>query len=300
VITSAAFEELRPYLFSIAYRMLGSASEAEDVVQDAWLRSASAPRDLGSPKAWLSTVATRLCLDRLKSARASREHYVGPWLPEPVPTASSPDPEEHAARHESITLAFLVLLETLSPAERAAFLLREVFEYDYDEVARVLETTPAACRQLVHRAKERIAERRPRFRASSERNRQVVARFLDAVGRGEIEGLQSYLAEDVVYAADSGGRVPAATRPVTGPDAVSRLFAGLWRKGAPNVASGVVRLQTTEVNGEPALLLFDRGRLETVVVFSVEDERITAVHVARNPEKLAWMAGHLGAPAPPL
>ncbi len=190
MIDVATFQSLRPYLFSVAYRMLSSATDAEDVVQDAWLRAASAPANLESARAWLTTVVTRLCLDRLKSARKRREEYVGPWLPEPVPTGAVESAEDAAARHESVTLAFLVLLETLSPAERAAFLLREVFDGDYAEVADVLETTPAAARQLVHRAKQHIAERRPRFEAEPERQREIVERFFDAITRGDMNELE--------------------------------------------------------------------------------------------------------------
>ena len=286
MIAAAEYQALRPYLFSIAYRMLGRASEAEDVVHDAWLRAAeSAPADLRSPRKWLSTVVTRLCLDRLKSARATRESYPGPWLPDPVPTSGFPDLEDSTLRRESITLAFLVLLEVLTPAERAAFLLREVFEYDYAEVARILETSEAACRQLVHRAKQRIAERRPRFATPKERQRELVSSFLEAAARGDLRALEAVLARDVVHEADGGGKAPAATRPVVGPDRVARLYAGLAAKAAP----GVVRFSLADVNGETALLVHARERLETVIVFTVEADRITALRAVRNPDKLAWM-----------
>lgn len=163
MIEATTFEGLRSYLFAIAYRMLGTAGEAEDVIQDAWLRAASSPETPASAKAWLATVVTRLCLDRLKSARAAREQYTGPWLPEPVPTDRNPESEQSVMRRESITMAFLVLLETLSPSERAAFLLREVFDYEYAEVAEVLESSEAATRQLVHRARKHLSAMRPRF-----------------------------------------------------------------------------------------------------------------------------------------
>jgi RNA polymerase sigma-70 factor (TIGR02957 family) len=301
MIDAADFEELRPYLFSIAYRMLARAGEAEDVVQDAWLRAAKAPPDMRSPRAWLATVVTRLCLDRLKSAQATREEYVGPWLPEPVPTAGPAGPEESVMRQESITLAFLVLLETLTPQERAAFVLREVFDYAYDEVAAILETTEPACRQLVHRAKARLAERRPRFPAARERQREIVARFLAAAEQGDLGGLQDLLARDAVFTGDGGGKVAAALRPVTGAEAVARLFAGLWRKGAEIAARSAApwRLETREVNGEPALLVFDGERLDSVFVFSVDDDRVTAVHGLRNPDKLAWMERSAARPSTP-
>jgi RNA polymerase sigma-70 factor (ECF subfamily) len=300
MIDAGAFEELRPYLFSIAYRMLSRASEAEDVVQDAWLRSAAAPADVRSPRAWLSTVVTRLCLDRLKSARQARESYVGPWLPEPVPTggASASGQEESLLRQESITLAFLVLLETLSPAERAAFLLREVFDHDYGEIAGILETSEAACRQLVHRAKARIAERRPRFHPSRERQGEIVSRFLAAAQDGDLGSLQSLLAADAVFTSDGGGKAAAATRPVAGADPVARLFAGLWRLGAERVARAPAawRIEMAEVNAEPALLAFHEDRLESVFVFTVDGDRVVAIHGLRNPDKLAWMAGQGGSP----
>jgi len=289
MIAAAEYQALRPYLFSIAYRMLGRASEAEDVVHDAWLRAAeSAPADLRSPRKWLSTVVTRLCLDRLKSARATREAYPGPWLPDPVPTSGFPDLEDSTLRRESITLAFLVLLEVLSPVERAAFLLREVFEYDYAEVARILETSEAACRQLVHRAKQRIAERRPRFSTPPERQREIVSSFLEAAARGDLRALEAVLARDVVHEADGGGKAPAATRPVVGPDRVARLYAGLAAKAA-QAPPGAVRFSLADVNGETALLVDALGRLETVIVFTVEEDRITALRAVRNPDKLAWM-----------
>src|SRR5262252_10442070 len=174
------FQAQRPLLFSVAYRMLGSASDAEDVVQDAWLRYSTAqPAEVRSPKAFLTTVVTRLCLDRLKSARAARETYVGPWLPEPVVTDEQPGPERSAALAESVTLAFMLLLETLSPEERAVFLLREVFEHDYADIASMLETTGANCRQLFHRAKARIAEKRPRFRGRVGDKLPLVGRFVE-------------------------------------------------------------------------------------------------------------------------
>jgi RNA polymerase sigma-70 factor (ECF subfamily) len=294
VIDAATFQSLRPYLFSVAYRMLGSAAESEDVVQDAWLRSASAPDGLASPKAWLTTVVTRLCLDHLKSARVQREEYVGPWLPEPVPTAAVATGEDLVARQESITLAFLVLLETLSPAERAAFLLREVFDRDYDEVADTLETTPAAARQLVHRAKTRIEEGRPRFTASPDGQREIVAAFFAAVQEGDLTDLERYLAADVIYTADGGGKVAAARKRVHGAATVARLMHALVHKAAvaADATPGAWTTDVGSLNGESALLVHHRGRLDTVFVFSTEDGRITAIRAIRNPDKLAWLEQH--------
>jgi RNA polymerase sigma-70 factor (ECF subfamily) len=294
MIDEATFQSVRPRLFSLAYRMLGSAADAEDVVQDAWLRASAAPADLESARSWLTTVVTRLCLDRLKSARARREEYPGVWLPEPVPTETIETAEDVAARRESVTLAFLVLLETLTPAERAAFLLREVFDRDYAEVAGVLATTPAAARQLVHRAKARLAEGRPRFDAPPDRQREIVARFFDAVREGDLAGLEHYLAADVVFSADGGGRASAARHPIIGAEAVGRLIGTLWRKASialdplPTPAErGLV-----DINGEPALVARRSGRIDSVFVFSTDADRIWAINVIRNPDKLVWLAAH--------
>jgi RNA polymerase sigma-70 factor (ECF subfamily) len=290
MIDVATFQSLRPHLFSVAYRMLSSASEAEDVVQDAWLRAASAPDQLDSARAWLTTVVTRLCLDRLKSAAARREQYVGPWLPEPVPTGAIETAEDVAARHESITMAFLVLLETLTPAERAAFLLREVFDGDYADVANVLETTPAAARQLVHRAKERISDGRHRFEASPERQRAIVQRFFEAIKEGNVKNLEKYLAEDVLFTADGGGKVAAARRPVVGAQAVGMLMISLAKRAAAE--PGGWDFQLSSINGEMALVGYHDGVLDTVFVCSTDGERITAIRGIRNPDKLRWLADH--------
>lgn len=303
MIDPATFQSLRPHLFSVAYRMLSSAMEAEDVVQDAWLRASSAPEDLASARAWLTTVVTRLCLDRLKSARTRREEYVGPWLPEPVPTEAVETAEDVVARRESVTMAFLVLLETLTPAERAAFLLREIFDGDYAEVAGVLEITPTAARQLVHRAKTRLAEGRPRFEAPPERQKEIVSRFLEAVRVGDLTLLQRYLAEDVEFAADGGGKAPAARRRVIGADHVGRLMISLWHKWAASVdpSPDAWQMKVSSINGEPALVVYLYGRVDTVFVFSTDADRITTIHVVRNPDKLAWLSTHasLVSPGPP-
>jgi RNA polymerase sigma-70 factor (ECF subfamily) len=288
MIDAVTFQSLRSHLFSVAYRMLGSASDAEDVVQDAWLRATAAPAELDSARAWLTTVVTRLCLDRLKSAQARREEYVGPWLPEPVPTGAVDSADDALSRHESVTMAFLVLLETLSPAERAAFLLREVFDSDYADVANVLETTPSAARQLVHRAKERIGEGLPRFTVSPDRQREIVTRFLEAVEDGDVSELERYLSADVRFTADGGGKVAAARRPVFGADAVGKLMVSLTRLAASSPDDWKMRL--SDINGEPALVGYYRGTLDTVFVYSTDADRITSVHAIRNPDKLRWLA----------
>ncbi|HXT31158.1 MAG TPA: RNA polymerase sigma-70 factor [Vicinamibacterales bacterium] len=298
MIDTAQFQSLRSQLFSVAYRMLGSAAEAEDVVQDAWLRAASSPEQPTSARAWLTTVVTRLCLDRLKAARTTREQYVGPWLPEPVPTGAIESAEDAISRRESVTMAFLTLLETLSPAERAAFLLREVFDADYADVARVLETTPANARQLVHRAKTRVAEGRPRFEASPERQREMVTRFFDAVRGGSLASLEQFLAADVTFTSDGGGKAPAAMRPVIGAASVAKLISGLWQK-LPEIdpAPEAWRLVYADINGEAAALIYRYEKLESVFVFSTDADRITTIRVVRNPDKLAWLAAHREPPA---
>ena len=290
------FQSHRQSLFAVAYRMLGSATDAEDVVQDAWLRfSAAQPADLRSARAYLTTIVTRLCLDRLKSARATREEYIGPWLPEPVVTDDRRGPERTLAQAESVTLAFMVLLETLTPEERAVFLLREVFDYEYDEIAAMLEMTAANCRQLFHRAKGRIAERKPRFRATIDEKRPLIERFVHAFGAGDEQELTRVLAADVGFWSDGGGKVLAARRPIFGRDHVVNLLLGI-RRTAP--AAGVplesVTLDIAEVNGELALLLRVAGQLDGVYVMTVADDAIAAIRVVRNPDKLTYLARQLG------
>jgi RNA polymerase sigma-70 factor, ECF subfamily len=291
------FQANRPALFGVAYRMLGSATDAEDVVQDAWLRFSSAqPADLRSARAYLTTIVTRLCLDRLKSARANREEYVGPWLPEPVVTDDRGEPERSLAQAESVTLAFMVLLETLSPEERAVFLLREVFDYEYDEIAAMLETTSSNCRQLFHRAKGRIAERKPRFRATLDEKRPLVERFVRAFRDGNQEELTRVLAADVGFWSDGGGKVLAARRPVFGRAEVASLLVG-FRRTAPAVGIPLesVTLDLGEVNGEHALLLRVAGKLDGVYVMTVEEDAIAAIRVVRNPDKLTYIERQLAA-----
>jgi len=293
-IDAAMFQKLRPYLFSVAYRMLGSAAEAEDTVQDCWLRVSSAPDDLESERAWLTKVITRLCLDRLKAARTQREEYVGAWLPEPVTTTTIETAEDSATRHDSITMAFLVLLEALTPLERAAFLLREVFDVDYEEIASILETTPSSVRQLVHRAKGHVAERRPRFEADRTRQSAIVTRFMEAVRAGNLAELQQYLKEDIVYTADGGGKARAALHPVHGVETVAKLMIGLWHKAIPSVDPDPTawRISVDNVNGDPALLVWLHERLDSVMLLSFDGDRLAAIRVVRNPDKLQWLAAH--------
>jgi RNA polymerase sigma-70 factor (TIGR02957 family) len=282
------FTTERPLLFSIAYRMLGSAADAEDVLQDAWVRYAGADHaSIRSPKAFATTIVTRLCLDRLKSARATREEYVGPWLPEPVLTSDIESPATMLQRAESLTLAFLVLLEQLSPEERAVFLLKDIFEYGHAEVAEMLGLTVENSRQLLHRAKARLAEARPRLSGTPESRRAVAERFARAFSSGDGAQLSALLAKDVGVWADGGGKVSAARRPVLGHDTVLNFLIGLHRTAQTAYDWSSLALTIQEVNAEPAIVVRVAGRLESIFVLSIEDDTVSAIRVVRNPDKLA-------------
>jgi RNA polymerase sigma-70 factor, ECF subfamily len=287
------FQRYYPLLFSIAYRMLGSASDAEDIVQDAYLRYAQAPGEIHALKSFLTTVVTNLCLDHLKSARVRREQYVGPWLPEPVITTDGAlAPLETVEQRESVSLAFLVLLESLTPQERAVFLLHDVFEYGYDEIAGIVGKSAATCRQILHRARARVAERRPRFEPSPEAQRRLTERFLVAANDGNVAALTDILARDVIAWSDGGGKVHAATRPVYGPDRVIRFLLGLVRKAPPGA-----RIALAEINGGPALLGWDGATLFLVLTFDIAEDRIHGVRLVVNPDKLAYVAQQITGPA---
>jgi len=276
---TATFAPCRGRLFGLAYRMLGSAAEAEDVLQEAQLRWLAADRAaVSSPQAWLTTVVTRLCLDALKSARARRETYVGPWLPEPVATARFDEPADLA----SISQAFLLLLESLSPLERAVFVLREVFDYSFAEVAETLGRDEAACRQLLHRARAQVQARRPRFARSAEQHGRLLGAFLAAVSQGDVAGLQQILADDVVAWSDGGGRAKAALNVVHGPDKVARLFIGLTKKGGATLA-----VEPAELNGWPAIIARDGGLVRAALAIETDGEKIFALYLVNNPDKLA-------------
>ncbi len=294
MISVDEFESYRPLLFSIAYRMLGSASDAEDVIQDSWVRSADAqPSDLRSTKAWLTTVVTRLCLDRLKSARAAREVYVGPWLPEPVLTSSEERPDAMLRRDESVTLAFLVLLETLSAEERAVFLLKEVFDYSHDEIAGMLEMTAANARQILHRARARVAERRPRFTGDPEAKRAMAKRFVVALTAGDPAALTGLLAEDVGFWGDGGGKVAASRRPLSGRDAVLNLLLGIIRVAAAQGVLPDISVNVIDANFEPALAFRVRGQLDSIYALEIRDGAIQGIRAIRNPDKLAFIERQL-------
>ena len=280
-----AFQEHRKLLFGVAYRMVGSAADAEDLVQETYLRWRQAPRDeITSPRAYLTTIVTRLAIDQLKSARAQRETYVGPWLPEPVHDAPAPD--DPAAFAESLSIAFLVMLERLAPVERAALLLRDVFEYEYAELAAVLGKSEANCRQIVRRARERVADRRPRFVPSREERDRLAVQFMAAVRTGDMAGLLGALSENVTLLSDGGGKVAAATQPIVGPDRVVRFLLGLMKKAPPSFAARPV-----EVNGEPGFILTVDGQVHSVLAVHVGPTGIEGLYFVRNPDKLASFPG---------
>lgn len=281
-----AFDSHRRRLQGIAYRMLGSVAEAEEVVQDAWLRWHEADKAaLGSAEAWLVTVVTRLSIDRLRAAKVQREHYIGAWMPEPTLTGGPDTPEQLLERADNISVAFLAVLERLAPEARAAFLLREVFDADYDEVARTLGKSEAACRQLVHRAKAQVQEARPRFQVPRETHQRLLRAFADAAARGSLQDLKALMAEDVELIGDGGGKVQSFSKVLRGSQRLAQLYFALWRR-----MGAAVRMELVEINGEPGLLRFLDGQLESAQTFEIEGERIVRVRVQRNPDKLARIA----------
>ena len=290
--TVDAYQEHRSLLFSIAYRMVGSVSEAEDIVQETFLRLHRAMGKgtrIESPKAYLSTTATRLAVNHLRSARVRRERYVGTWLPEPLLTDSSDDAavERHAETADSLSLAFLVLLESLSPVERAVFLLREVFGYGYDEIARVVGKSEDNCRQIAVRAHRHIEARRPRFEASRQQREELARRFFAAIEEGDTEGLVGMLSADAVMYGDGGGKAPALARPIHGRERVARFLLGLARQARRLHA----RMEITEINGQPGALGLDRqGGLLNAFSLDIVDGQVQAIRSIVNPDKLR----HLG------
>jgi RNA polymerase sigma-70 factor, ECF subfamily len=276
------FEAERPGLVRLAYGQLGSLAEAEDVVQDAWLRLQRVdPDELRDLRGWLTTTVSRLALDTLRSARVRREAYVGPWLPEPLVRAAgeAPDPAERAATAESVSLAVLVVLESLSAAERVAFVLHDIFGYEFDRVAAVLGTTPPAARQHASRARRAVEARRPRFPASPRQQREVVDAFVEAARGGDVAALVELLDPDVVLTTDGGGTLPAPRRPVTGAERVARALVGFARRGGGTA-------EPVEVNGAPGLLTRAAAGVPSVVAFTLDAGRIVAIDIQRNPTKL--------------
>jgi RNA polymerase sigma-70 factor, ECF subfamily len=280
-----AFEANRQRLKRLAYRMLGSVSEAEDAVQDAWLRWQRAGEGVTDPAAWLVRTTTRLCIDRLRAAKAEREAYKGPWLPEPLIEPLTEDPLERA---EDVSVAFLLALERLSPLERAVFLLHDVFDEDYAEVAQTLDRTEAAVRQLASRAREHVRDARPRFQVSQEQAMKLAAAFATATATADFKALTALLAEDAILVSDGGGKRSAALRVLVGRNDIIRLFEGInWRHSQPEFQ----RWEAVRVNGYPGLLLHMADGPETIAFEPGEDGQIAAVYVMRNPEKLR----HVGA-----
>lgn len=283
--TTRTFDQYRGLLFSIAYRMLGSATDAEDVVQEAflrWLRANDA--EVQSPRAYLSTVVTRLCIDQQRSARAQREIYVGPWLPEPILTDQRPELTDSAVLAESVSFAFLVMLENLGPLERAVFLLRDVFDYDYADIAAIVDRSEASCRQIFHRARQRLGDRRPRFDVSDEQQKRITDQFLRASTTGDLQGLLNLLTDDVVFTGDGGGKARVGIKPVRGPDKVARGMLGGMRTLPPDLQARI-----EEVNGQPAIVAYLGGRPYGVVILDIKKAGISNVYLVLNPDKLRYL-----------
>jgi RNA polymerase sigma factor (sigma-70 family) len=294
--TTDTFQTHRPRLFTLAYRLLGSRSDAEDVVQDAWLRWQGADvAGIRDPEGWLVTATTRLGLDRLRARRNARIEYVGPWLPEPLEIALDPDPlhdpAERHARADEVSVAFLALLEQLGPEERAAFLLKDVFDYDYPQIAVLLALSEANCRQRVHRARQRLQAGRPRFAVSAEQHRELLSRFMRASQQGDQATLMSLLHANAEMISDGGGRVTAAIRPLLGAERIAQLYWAIARRNGAHPA------RLGYVNGEPAILRFDGDALHSITLVSVDEGRIVQVLSVLNPEKLRWPVTARGAGA---
>jgi RNA polymerase sigma-70 factor (ECF subfamily) len=281
---TAEFEQLRPLLFSIAYRILGSVSEAEDAVQEAWLRYEASPAQPTSVKAYLSAVVTRISIDVLRSARVRRERYVGPWFPEPLLADPYQDPERSAELADSLSTAALLLLERLSPLERAVFVLREVFGFDFGEVASAVGRSEAACRQLAVRARRHMDAGRPRFEADRRERERLAGRFFEAFRDGDVEGLRELLAADVQLVSDSGGKAPQWGKGVFGADKVARVLAAIV---APVTRIGVV-VEPHPVNGQPGAIFRDRdGKVVNTWTLDIADGQVQAIRTVLNPDKLA-------------
>lgn len=287
----AVFQEQRSTLFGIAYRMLGSVAEAEDMIQDTYLRwQRQNPADIQSPRAWLTSTITRLCIDQLRSARHKREEYVGVWLPEPLIQSTSDQADTMSALSDSLSTAFLILLETLGPDERAIYLLHEVFEYDYDEISSIVDKSAAACRQTVHRARERISLRKNRFPSDPKQHEMIVREFLQVCKEGNMERLLGLLGDNVTLFSDGGGKASASPHPVHGSAKVARFMAGVSKL---STAGGELRF--TIINGQLGFLRYWQGVLVQSTIVEVEDGLIQNIYVMRNPDKLR----HLEQTLPP-
>lgn len=285
-----SFNALRPRLHGIAYRMLASVAEAEDVVQDVWLRwNAASHAEIDNSEAWLVAVTTRLSIDRLRAARTQREHYTGIWLPEPYVIDSPVTPEEIRERADDISVAFLMLLEKLTPDARAAFLLHEVFDVDYDEIARTLGKSGAACRQLVSRAKTQLREGRTRTSVPRETHLRLLTRFAQALEQGDFAAIHALLADDAQLVGDGGGRVPSFPKPMEGGRRIAQLFFASKLRFKEQL-----RMELAVLNGQWALLRFIEGKLESAQSYETDGERIVRILVQRNPDKLVRLATAFG------
>lgn len=289
----ATFNEHRALLFSIAYRMLGGRADAEDMLQETFLRwQGASVAEIQDARAFLVTVLTRLCINQLQSARAKREEYFGQWLPEPLLTGPAPDLPRIPGLDGSLSMAFLILLERLSPAERAVFLLREVFDYEYNEIAGMLTTSEANCRQIFRRAKQHITEGRPRFDVSQQRRETLLQQFIETSLNGDVRGLFALLAKDVVLYTDGGGKATAVPNPIYGAEAVVRFFLGGRKKLLP---AGITR-RFAEINGQPGVIAYHHGKIFGVLSLDVADGRVHNIYIVRNPDKLARLPDLPSAP----
>jgi RNA polymerase sigma-70 factor (TIGR02957 family) len=285
------FEASRDLMFAVAYRVLGTITDAEDAVQDAWLRWSAADREhVADQRAYLARVVVNTALNRLRAARARREAYVGPWLPEPLLTEAGPDPAARAELAESVSMAMLVVLESLTPDERAVFVLREVFGFSHAEIGAALGRPDAAVRQIAHRAREHVQARRPRFDVDWNQQREVTERFLAAAAGGDIEGLVSVLADDVTLLTDGGGKAKAALRPITGAGKVARFMAGIATRPYMGIAVSAMSVHMAEINGAPGTLISAGGHPVAVITMAVAGGRITAIQLLANPDKLSAIA----------
>jgi RNA polymerase sigma-70 factor, ECF subfamily len=276
------FNNYRPLLFAIAYRMLGTVTDAEDMVQETFLRwQQTANETVRSAKTYLATITTRLCIDHLRSARVRREQYVGTWLPEPMLTQQSDNSTDLMELADSLSMAFLAVLERLSPIERAVFLLRDVFEYDYDEISPIVGKSPSNCRQIFRRAKQHIADQRPRFPVSQTQQQEITAQFLDASTKGDLQDLLLLLAKDVTFLSDGGGQVVAALKPIHGAGKVARMLLAIRRKWLANAVS-----RLAQINGQPGIIQYLHGNIHSAIALEIVDGYIQTIYSVRNPEKL--------------
>lgn len=281
------FNNLRPRLFGIAYRMLGTKADAEDALQDVYLRWHGADKSqLQLPEAWLVTVTTRLCIDRLRAAKVEREAYTGPWLPEPL-VETAPSPETAVELAGDLSMALLTVLERLAPEERAAFLLREIFDADYDEIARVLDKSEPACRQLVSRAKTRVRDERPRFEVTPEAHTRLLEKFVEAARGTDPSRMLALLAPEAIMVSDGGGKVLAALRVLHGAPRLTRLFEKIGQR-----LQGRITFRPAQINGEPGILRLVDGELDTVFAFVTDGEHIHEIYAVRNPDKLRNIVVH--------